>query len=181
MKAGEEREQGKQGGKIKLSPSPLPLCSPAVFRDATDDDIPAIANVIALAFEEHRGKLEPPSSSLDKTPESVSQELQTSNAIVALNDDNIIGCVFYSFKDDFVYLAHLAVLPEYRGLGVARALMLEIEKKALEHNFIIIRLSVRLALEETRAFYEKMGYSFYSYGTHPGFEQLTFVTLEKTL
>jgi ribosomal protein S18 acetylase RimI-like enzyme len=149
------------------------------LRDATNDDIKEIATVITLAFEEHRSKLIPPSSSLDKSPESVRQELQSAKAIVAVLDDNIIGCVFYSLKDGYVYLAHLAVVPEYRGLGIAKTLMQKVEEKALEQHHTTIRLSVRLALEKTRAFYEKMGYSFYSYGTHPGFEQPTYVMLEK--
>jgi ribosomal protein S18 acetylase RimI-like enzyme len=151
------------------------------LRNATDDDIPEIANVIALAFEEHRGKLNPPSSSLNKSPASVKQELQNANAIVAVKDDKMIGCLFYSVKENYIYLAHLAVLPKCRGLGIAKLLMLEVEKKALEQNQTAIRLNVRLALEKTRAFYERLGYSFYSYGTHSGFIEPTYVVLEKKL
>ncbi len=151
------------------------------LRDAINDDIPEIAKVIALAFEEHRGKLQPPSSSLDKSPESVEQELQSAKAIVAVKDGEIIGCVFHAVKDDYVCLAHLAVLPKYRGLGVAKMLVQEVEKKTLEHNLTTIRLSVRLALEKTRAFYEHLGYSFYSYGSHPGFTEATHVMLEKRI
>ena len=156
------------------------------LRNAADDHVPAIANVMALAFEEHRGKLQPPSSSLDKSPESVRQELQSAKAIVAVKDDNVVGCnvvgcVFYSVKDDYVYLAHLAVVPKCRGLGIARALVLEVEKKALEQNRTVIRLNVRLALEKTRAFYKSLGYSHFCYGTHPGFTEPTYVILEKRL
>lgn len=151
------------------------------LRDATNDDIPALAHVIAAAFEGHRSRLTPPSSSLDKSPESVKQELQTAKALVACKGDKTIGCVFYSPREDFVYLAHLAVLPNYRGLGIAKALMQEVEMKTLEAGFTKVRLSVRLALEKTRAFYERLGYTFYSYGTHPGFTEPTHVTLEKRL
>jgi ribosomal protein S18 acetylase RimI-like enzyme len=150
-------------------------------RDATEDDIPALANVIACAFEEHRGKLEPPSSSLNKTPEAVAQELQTARAVVACSNDETVGCVFYTLREGYVYLAHLAVLPQYRGLGIAKALMQSVEGKALEQGCKRIRLSVRLALEKTRAFYERLGYTFYSYGTHPGFTEPTYLTLEKSL
>jgi ribosomal protein S18 acetylase RimI-like enzyme len=151
------------------------------LRDANQDDIPTLAHVIAAAFEEHRGKLTPPSSSLNKSPESVKQELQTAKAILAYTDDEMIGCVFYSPKGDFVCLAHLAILPDYRGQGIAKTLMQEVETKALEGGFSKVRLSVRLALEETRAFYERLGYTFYSYGTHLGFTEPTHVTLEKRL
>jgi hypothetical protein len=53
-----EREKG-EGKK-----NPFPLSHSISYREATNNDIPSIANVIALAFEEHRGKLEPLSSSL---------------------------------------------------------------------------------------------------------------------
>jgi ribosomal protein S18 acetylase RimI-like enzyme len=150
-------------------------------RDATKDDTPALANVIALALEEHRGKLSPPSSSLGKSPEAVAQELQTARAVVACSDDEIVGRVFYTLREGYVYLAHLAVLPEYRALGIAKALMQSVEGKALEQGCRRVRLSVRLALERTRAFYERLGYAFYSYGTHPGFTEPTYLTLEKRL
>jgi ribosomal protein S18 acetylase RimI-like enzyme len=181
----EEEKRKKRGGGEKPEPPLLPplLFSSSKFhlRDATDDDVPEIANVIALAFEEHRGKLTPPSSSLNKTPEAVKQELQSAKAIVVVLNDKMIGCVFYSVREDFVYLAHLAVLPEQRGLGIARRLMLEVEQRTLEQHHTTIRLSVRLALEKTRGFYERMGYTFYSYGSHPGFSEPTHVTLEKHL
>jgi predicted N-acetyltransferase YhbS len=151
------------------------------LRGATEEDSPTLARVIALAFEEHRGKLTPPSSSLNKSPEAVRQELQTTKAIVACKYDEVVGCVFYSPREDFVYLAHLAVLPDYRGLGIAKALMQAVEQKALEQNLSKVRLSVRLALEKTRAFYERTGYTFHSYGSHPGFDTPTYVTLEKHL
>ncbi len=151
------------------------------LRNATHDDIPELATVIASAFEEHRGKLDPPSSSLDKTPESVAQELQTAKAIVAIVDNEIVGCVFYSIKEDYVYLAHLAVLPEYRGMGIAKTLIQAVEQKTLELHQNKIRLSVRLALEKTRALYENLGYAFHSYGTHPGYENPTYINLERKL
>jgi ribosomal protein S18 acetylase RimI-like enzyme len=143
------------------------------LRDVTEDDIPALARVIALAFEEHRGKLTPPSSSLNKSPESVRQELQTAKAVVACHKNELLGCVFYSPNDDCVYLAHLAVLPDYRGLGVAKTLIQAVQMKALEQGFTNLRLSVRLVLEKTLAFYESLGFTFYSYGSHPGFESPT--------
>jgi ribosomal protein S18 acetylase RimI-like enzyme len=176
-------EEKRRRGKAEIPSSPfLPFSFCEIYlRDATNNDTTAIANIITLAFEEHRGRLEPPSSSLNKTPESVRQELQSANAIVAIKDNQMIGCVFYSLKDSFVYLAHLAVLPEHRGLGIAKALMQKVEEKALEHHHTTIRLSVRLALEKTRNFYERMGYSFLSYGLHPGFTQPTYVTLERHL
>ena len=134
------------------------------LRNATPDDSPDIASLIGAAFEEHRGQLDPPSSSLDKSLDSVAQELQTSKAIVAILNNKIVGCAFYSFKEDFVYLAHLAVHPDYRGLGIAKTLMQAVEDKTREQNVEKIRLSVRLALEKTGAFYESLGYTFLSYG-----------------
>jgi ribosomal protein S18 acetylase RimI-like enzyme len=54
--------------------------------------------------------------------------------------------VFHSVKEDFVYLAHLAVLPEYRGLSIAKALVEAVEKETVQQGLSKVRLSVRLGL-----------------------------------
>jgi hypothetical protein len=43
------------------------------------------------------------------------------------------------------------------------------------------QFSVRLALPRQRAYYERLGYRFVSYGTHAGFSEPTSVTLTKVL
>ncbi|MGL4608563.1 MAG: GNAT family N-acetyltransferase [Trueperaceae bacterium] len=153
-----------------------------VFREVTQNDSALLARIIAEAFEEYRGKLEPPSSSLDKTSEAVRKELETFKAILAYTlREEAVACVFYVPREDSMYLAHLAVLPAYRGLGIAKNLMQYVEQKALEQQCPLVRLEVRLVLEKTRQFYEHQGYVLYDTRTALGYTQPTHGLLEKVL
>ncbi len=133
----------------------------------------ALAHIIASAFEVHRGKLEPPASSLDKALAAVAQELEGAQAVVVVFGEKLIGCIFYEARGNAVHISRLAVLSQHQGKGVARALLGEVEKRA--------RLSVRLALGDTRDFHERLGYKLEGYGRHDGYPEPTFVKLVKDL
>jgi len=56
------------------------------------------------------------------------------------------------------YVAHLAVLPEYRRQGVGEALLAWGEQQARRQGMRIVSLTVEIGHEDVRAFYEKRGY-----------------------
>jgi ribosomal protein S18 acetylase RimI-like enzyme len=151
------------------------------LQDVAPEDIPHLARIIAAAFEVHRDKLEPPSSSLDKTPESVAVELVTARAIMAVSREEGIGVVFYETREDTVHISRLAVLPEHQGKGVAKMLLGEVEARARAAGTTRARLSVRLTMLETRAFYERLGYQLEGYGRHEGYPEPTLAKLVKDL
>ena len=64
---------------------------------------------------------------------------------------------------------------------IVTQLLQAIEARAQVLGLPNVRLSVRLALVENRAYYERAGYQFLSYGTHAGYSAPTYVTLEKHL
>ncbi len=149
------------------------------IREITEHDLPRVVDVIRAAFEEYRGVLDPPSSAHHKTAEIVSRELANGGAFVAWDRQAIVGCVFYHLYPDHLYLDRLAVLPSHRGRGIARELIRAVEQRAGQYGLGEVRLSVRLALESQRGFYERLGYTFLSYGIHPGYTTPTSVTLRK--
>jgi ribosomal protein S18 acetylase RimI-like enzyme len=57
------------------------------------------------------------------------------------------------------------VAPWARGHGLAKRLIEEVEKKALEEKYSVINLDVRETQEAAISVYEKMGYIHF--GTHP--------------
>jgi predicted N-acetyltransferase YhbS len=152
-----------------------------MLREAREADIPAVADVIRRAFAEYAGRLDPPSSAHGKSAERVRAELSDGGALVATQGQEIIGCVLYHRRADHLYLDRLAVLPEHRGQGLGRRLVAAVEQRAIELGLPRVRLSVRLALSENQALYERLGYHVQSYGTHPGYSEPTFVTMERAL
>ena len=155
--------------------------SELILREATIDDAPAITAVLMAAFEEYRGRLEPPSGAHGETVEKVREKMWAARVVLAQAGDQVIGCVFYELSSRRIYLSRLAVLPAHRRRGVGRALVEYVEGCALALNVPCVRLGVRVALAENRAYYERMGYRFVGAGAHDGYAEPTYLILEKTL
>jgi predicted N-acetyltransferase YhbS len=151
------------------------------LRLATDNDIPAMVELIRGAFAEYEGRLDPPSSAQNKTVAATRAELADGGAFVISDGGALAGCVFYHPYAGHMYLDRLAVLPAYRGRRLSRRLVAAVEDLARASGIGRVRLSVRLALAENRAYYERLGYAFHAYGTHAGYPEPTYVTLEKAL
>ncbi|MBF5046283.1 GNAT family N-acetyltransferase [Aggregicoccus sp. 17bor-14] len=149
------------------------------LREAGAADAPALARLLREAFEEFRGRLDPPSSAHGKTAEAVLRELAGGGALIADVQGAPVGCVFFHPKEDHVYLDRLAVLPAFRGAGVGAALMDAVEAGA--EGLGAVRLSVRLALTEQQRYYARRGYVFHAHGTHAGYDEPTFLVLQKPL
>ncbi|GMU06194.1 GNAT family N-acetyltransferase [Corallococcus caeni] len=153
----------------------------SLIREAVSTDAMRLTQVLRDAFEEYRGRLDPPSSAHGKTEGVVRRELSDGGAFVAEADGVLFGCVFFHPKADHLYLDRLAVLPSYRGQGVSLRLIQAVESRARELGHTRVRLSVRLALTSHHAWYARQGYGFHSHGTHAGYTSPTFLVLEKVL
>ncbi|MCY1036101.1 GNAT family N-acetyltransferase [Corallococcus sp. BB11-1] len=159
----------------------MPEPSTPTLRDATSDDAALLTVLLRQAFEEYRGRLDPPSSAHDKTEAVVTRELRDGGAFVVELDGAARGCVFFHPKEDHVYLDRLAVLPAFRGRALSLQLMQAVEARARELGHARVRLSVRLALTSHHAWYGRQGYAFHAHGTHAGYTSPTFLVLEKVL
>ena len=155
--------------------------SSITLHEATDADIPALVAVLMAAFEEYRGVLDPPSGAHDETEERLRVTLREAHAVLARAGGELVGCVFYAPMSNYVDLFRLAVLPAYRRRGIARALVAEVEARALALGIPRMQLGVRVALPANRAYYERMGYRFLEARTHTGYAEPTYVILEKIL
>lgn len=151
------------------------------LRPATPGDAATIVAVLHAAFEEVRGRLDPPSGAHAESVGSVARRLAVEAAALALVDGVVAGCVFYEHRPDHTYFSRLAVLPAYRRRGLARRLIEHVEEQARAAGRARVRLAVRLALPLQRASYERLGYRFVEYGTHAGYPAPTYAVLEKEL
>src|SRR5205823_6288078 len=150
-----------------------------VLREATQDDIPTLVALIRTAFEEYRGRLEPPSGAHRETPESLEHYLQQGYAVLALLNDEVVGCVCYHQESAHVYLGRLSVLPSFRQHGVGRALIAYVEQQAQALGAPRIQLGVRIALPHLQAYYERLVYHVVGYEVHEGYTAPTAVVMEK--
>jgi GNAT superfamily N-acetyltransferase len=152
-----------------------------VLREATNADIPTIVALVHAAFEEYRGKLDPPSGAHRETEGTVRRLMSSTRVVIALAAGEPSGCVFYEQAEDQLSFSRLAVRPEYRRRGIGRALIAYVEDQARALKVGGIRLGVRIALTRLRAYYERLGYRLVQYCNHDGYEMPTYVILEKAL
>ena len=150
-----------------------------VLREATHDDIPTLVALIRTAFEEYRGRLAPPSGAHRETAQSISDYLQQGHAVLALLNDQVVGCVCYHQEGEHVYFGRLSVLPTFRQHGVGLALITYVEQQAQALGVQRTQLGTRIALPHLRAYYEHLGYRVVCYEAHEGYNAPTYVVMEK--
>jgi ribosomal protein S18 acetylase RimI-like enzyme len=144
-------------------------------------DLPVLLTVLHAAYAEYLGKLDPPSGAHKETVESLGQKLATAHAVKAVLDQAIVGCVFYEDELANVYFSRLAVLPEHRGLGIARRPVGHVEQYAVARGTPRVMIGVRLQIPANIAYYTKLGYRIAGYGCHPGYSEPTFARMAKEL
>ncbi len=146
-----------------------------------EDELPVLLRLIQAAFEEHRGKLDPPSGVFKETLESLRGKWSRGGAFIAQLNGEAAGGVLYEPETGFMYLGRLAVPPEFRGQGVARALVEAVEQQARTLHLPCVRLGVRTQLPANRHLFEHLGYEVIRYDCHPGYTEPTMMMLEKKL
>lgn len=152
------------------------------LHDAGLEDAVLVTDLIKTAFEDQRGKITPPSGAHDETPAKVRVKLEQGGGILAMVGRQAAGCVlYYPDTAEQMYLGRLAVLQNFRQHGLGLALVTAVEAKARASGYTSMTLSVRTALPQNRAFFERMGYAVTTYDYHPGYTEPTFVHMVKAL
>jgi putative acetyltransferase len=79
--------------------------------------------------------------------------------VVVYVDNNPAGCGCYKdFDDNTVEIKRLYVKPEYRGSGLAKAILLELEQWAREKGYSRATLETGIKQPEAIRFYTRQGY-----------------------
>jgi predicted N-acetyltransferase YhbS len=152
-----------------------------LLREANEADAETLAALLREAFEEYRGKLDPPSGAHEETAEKVRENLANARAVLALAGEVPVGCVFYEAPEEYAYFSRLAVLQAHRRRGLGRALIDYVEGRARELGRPRVRLGVRIVLARQRAYYERLGYRPLFALAHAGYTEPTYLMLEKRL
>jgi predicted N-acetyltransferase YhbS len=151
------------------------------LRAATEDDIPTLVALIHAAFKEYAGVIDPPSGAHKESEAKLRQAMQTERAVLALRGEQALACVLYRAESDHMYFGRLSVLPAYRNRGISALLIGYVEQRARELGLPRVRLGVRIALSQIRARYERLGYRVIEERRHAGYDQTTYVVMEKLL
>ena len=144
-------------------------------------DAPTVAALIRAAFASQFVVTDPPPSALRVTEDDVATHLQVGGGAVAERGGRMVGSALWNEQDGGLYLGRLAVVPAWRGRGVAKALVAAAEEAARRMALPRIHLSTRLVLFDNRRLFAACGFVESACHAHPGYAEPTFVTMEKRL
>jgi GNAT superfamily N-acetyltransferase len=149
---------------------------------AIQGDAPQMQDLIQRAFEQYRGILQPESSALRETVESVRQALASAEGLTARIGTRLVGCLIAEPRDKAgLYLGRLAIDPACRGRGIAAKLVGAAEAWARSEGRFQVELNVRIALPDNIRLFRRLGYLETARKSHPGFAYPTYLVMEKSL
>lgn len=142
---------------------------------------PELMALVRQSFAYMDERINPPSSLKGMSLEDFKAKAQAESLIVARAEPQarLLGCAFAALREDCLYLGKVAVAPEARGQGVARAMFAVAEALAREQGRPFLELQTRVELTENHATFAALGFQVVARTAHPGFDRPTSLTLRK--
>ena len=144
-----------------------------------NEDWPAILALILRAFSWMDGRIDPPSSALRLTPESLAKKAGDEIGLLIEEGDRPIACAFLDPRPDCLYVGKVAVEPLLQGSGAGRLLLAEAERIAAELGLPWLELQTRIELVENQHFFAARGFAKTGEGSHAGYARPTWVVMRK--
>ena len=141
---------------------------------ATDPVLwPPILALLRQTFAYMEGRIDPPSSLRDLTPEALTRQVEVGEIWVI---GAPVACVFLTPKPGALYVGKLAVAEGQRGKGLARRLIEVAEARAREMGLPVLELQVRVELVENQSAFRALGFVEVGRTAHPGYDRPTSIT-----
>lgn len=145
------------------------------------DDWDELLSLILRSFAYMNDRIDPPSSALALTTESLRQKANAETVLLAHLDRRLVGCAFLAERPDHFYLGKLAVEPGLQRRGIGGALLAAAEAHARMAGRPAIELQTRIELVENHAAFAALGFVETSRAAHPGYDLPTSLTMRKVL
>jgi len=144
-------------------------------------DWTALHALIMNAFAYMDGRIDPPSSAHRLTPENLREKASVEIGIVAIEDGQLLGCVFCKAEPETLYIGKFAISPKAQGKGLGRLLLTATENLARELGLGTLRLETRIELTNNHAVFGKWGFVKTAENAHAGYDRPTSIEMKKTL
>jgi ribosomal protein S18 acetylase RimI-like enzyme len=140
-----------------------------VFRSACAADAPAVAQLVAAAYQHYVdriGRLPGPMT------DDYAEVIHTQQVIVAERGGVITGVLVLAVADEGFFINNVAVQPSHRGTGLGRALLQLAETEARRAGFDSVSLYTHEQMTENISLYSKIGYLEYDRRQERGFSRV---------
>ena len=133
--------------------------------------------LILEAFAYMEGRIDPPSSALRLSAESMAADAAKGALLLAEVDGALAGCAFVRPKGDALYIGKLAVRPDLQGRGIGKALVAAAREEARRGGLAALELQTRIELNENHVAFARMGFVKIAETAHPGYARPTSITM----
>lgn len=133
--------------------APEPPIPGVTFRPATADDVTEVLRFWRLAAEDRDRPADRPAA----VDALIARD--QSALLLAVNQEQIVGCVIVGWDGWRAHLYRLAVHPEWRRRGLARWLLVMAQERLRAHGAIRIDAMVRDGNDVGQAIWSAAGYS----------------------
>ena len=159
--------------------SASPDAAVITIRSAPPDfsDWERVRALILDAFAYMDARIDPPSSALRLTPQSMQEDADKGALLLADHAGDLVGCVFARTRGDALYIGKLAVRPDMQGAGVGRRLVEAAREEARRLGLTMLELQTRIELTENHAAFGRMGFVKVAETAHEGFDRPTSITM----
>ncbi|UXT42208.1 GNAT family N-acetyltransferase [Agrobacterium tumefaciens] len=137
--------------------------------------------LIMSSFAYMDGVIDPPSSAHRLTLENLAEKARVEIAFVALDGDEIVGCLFCRPEPTCLYIGKLCVSPKAQGKGIGRMLVRQSEALARELALPALRLETRIELIANHARFAAWGFVRTAENAHTGYDRTTSIEMTKFL
>jgi tRNA threonylcarbamoyladenosine biosynthesis protein TsaE len=127
-------------------------------READPGDAEAVTRVIHAAFEA-RPVLEPPSTALSETVDSVADTLAQHGGVICHVDGIAAGALLFAGGGGALSLRRVSAIPHFQTRGVASAIVGVAEEVAAARGYDDVILLARAELPATLTFWSRRGYA----------------------
>jgi len=141
------------------------------------DDAIALLHLVQECFAYMAPRIDPPSSMHQLTCDTIRKHARDHDILTI--GAPVEGCLFLTFFPDHVYLGKLAISPQHRHQGHARALIDHARDIAANRVLAWLELQVRIELTENHRFFEKMGFVKVAETAHAGYDRPTSFTYRR--
>ena len=124
------------------------------IRRAQPLDVDALVACIEQAYAQYTDRI----TDLPAVADGCGEDIKSNHVWVAVEGDQIIGCVVLIPGDGFLKFANLAVHPDQRGQGLGRRLIDFSEWQAKSQGFSEMRLTTHAAMPENIKLYSHLGW-----------------------
>jgi predicted N-acetyltransferase YhbS len=149
-----------------------------------DDGFSRYEDLLALilsSFAYMDGVIDPPSSAHRLTVDNLAQKTKDEIAFIALDGEDVQGCIFCKPEASSLYVGKLAVSPSAQGKGVGVALLGQAEEVARDLGLPALRLETRIELTGNHSRFAAWGFVRTAENSHPGYSRVTSIKMMKVL